>query len=209
MVTQDRPQMILEATAAILAQSCPDWELIIKDGGKRAVGGALPKDARIFYEYAPDSSYAVNLNRAFAEASGEILNFQGDDDWMRPDALERVSASIGESMWLYGQIRFSESGHVAGGPWDYEAQQKVNRVPSPATFWRREAMKHAGLFDVNLLAADWDYTLRLGARWTPVFVPHVLVDYRQHAGQATCERAAEIALDGAEIRCRAATGYYA
>jgi hypothetical protein len=70
-------------------------------------------------------------------------------------------------------------------------------------------MAEIGLFDVDLLAADWDYALRLGARWTPVFLPHVLVDYRQHPGQATAVHSAQIAADAAEIRARVARGYYA
>lgn len=199
--------MIAEAVAALKAQDFEDWELIIKDGGEHPVRDYVGQDPRIRYEYCPE--HPERPNKALAEATGEILNFHADDDLLRPGALRLVSEAIGDTMWMYGQIQFSKSHWVMGCPWDRQRLLRQNYIPCPAVFWRREASEAIGPFDASVAAADWDYWLRLGARWDPVFLPRILVTYREHPLQDTIVRAEQLGRDTRLIQQRAAEGYYA
>jgi len=210
MPTCDRPQFIEEAIGAVLTQDFTDWELIIKDGGKWPVRGLMPNDPRIRYSQC---GVQWGLNEALRAARGEIVGFASDDDVMLPGTLSHVDQTIGDAMWLYGQIRFCPDGnpvgHLMGEPWDYERLKHVDIVPAPATFFRRSLVGIVGEFDLSLVPSDYDYWLRLGARWEPVYTERVLVNYRVHRASATAMFGEEMAQQTRMISERALKGYYA
>lgn len=197
--------MIQEAIAAVRAQDFEDWELLVADGGSEPVRDLMPNDPRIRYTHSDGPN---RINEAMRAARGQVFNICADDDLMRPGTLRHVDKAIGEGMWLYGRVQAFPSGVVMGLPWDPQFFQKANFVPCPAVFWKREAAAVVGEFDLSVpMAADWDYWLRLAARWTPVYTPRVLADYRIHPGQDTA-RVAAVAVNATAVRQRIAEGYY-
>ena len=58
-------------------------------------------------------------------------------------------------------------------------------------------------------AHDWDYWLRLGSRWEPLYIPRALAFYRMHDQSETMKLPQEFkdAKDEA-LRKRAREGYY-
>ena len=177
-----RPEFLKAAIQSVLSQDFGDFELIVKDGGP--VDLELPADPRLRYVRMPDTGIGQALNQACALAQGEILNESNDDDLMTPGALRFVDEHMGDAQWLYGQI--NASGSVCGSAWDYQALKNRNFVPQPAVFFRKEAWEEVGGFDEGHdLAADYDMWLKLGAKWTPVFVQQVLANYTIHPGQLT------------------------
>jgi glycosyltransferase involved in cell wall biosynthesis len=200
--------MIVEAIAALEAQDFHDWELLIVDGGI-PVHALIPRDSRIGYYWRPDLQPIERTNLGIQQSSGEILNLCADDDLMRPSALSHVSAIIGSAQWLYGRINYGDSGMTMGHTWNYAWLKRENYIPAPATFWTREAGEKIGPFDTGNRFPDWDFWLRLGAVWPPVFTDQVLVDYRLHDGQDTNTMGSvEAAMARAEILRRVSTGYY-
>ena len=206
MPTKNRREYIRQAIGAVRGQDFDDWELIIKDAGE-SVEDMIPDDPRIHYTHMPDSSFDMQVRSALSDAQGQILNFCADDDVMAPKTLSRVDREIGDAMWLYGQIRRSDGG-LQGGGWNYDVLKRINIVPVPAAFWRREALEVVGIPDVTKECYDWDYWLRLGARWDPVFVEEIFSFYRLHPGMGTMIRHAEVNRMEQEIRNRAASWYY-
>jgi glycosyltransferase involved in cell wall biosynthesis len=203
--TFNRPDFLLKAVNSILAQDFEDFEIIVQDGGTHHA--VLPQDDRIFHIKAPDEGLADALNQGFAAACGEILNESNDDDLMLPDTLSIVDRLIGAYKWVYGQIDYG--GTVAGDPWDFERLKRENFVPQPAVFFRRDAYKEVGEFDVeNDFAADYDMWLKLGAKYAPLFIPRPLAYYTVHDGQITKTKLREQLAHAERIRQKHAGTYH-
>ena len=211
--------MILEAIAGIMAQDFQDWELLVEDGGE-SVEGILPRDPRIKY-YPQIDPLDRRGDMVMRLARGELLNYHADDDVLLPGALSFVSNAIGDRKWMYGRITYGISisscsidclsGDATwGSPWNYDRLKRENFIPAPATFWTREARDIVSGWDLaNPRSHDWDYWLRLGARWEPLFVERVLAYYRIHRGSATetMPQGYKDVMDDI-IRDRARSGYY-
>jgi glycosyltransferase involved in cell wall biosynthesis len=179
-----RMDFLQEAIKSVLDQDFTDFELIVKNGGKKDISSLLPKDPRIKYVHKADTGLGQGLNQGCEAATGEILNESNDDDLMAPGTLRFVDEHIGDAKWLYGQIQYGSE--ITNRAWDYEALKHGNYVPQPAVFFLRSAYEEVGGFDeVNNFAADYDMWLKLGAEYTPVFVQRVLANYRIHEGQIT------------------------
>lgn len=212
MPTKDRPSLILEAIAGILSQDFEDWELLVEDGGA-SVRDLLPRDGRIKYLRQVDPIDRRG-NLAMQSAVGDLLNYHADDDVMLPGTLSRVANAIGDRAWMYGRVRYGVANSIYnpewGSPWDFERLKRENFVPAPAVFWTRAARDAVGGWDLHdPRAHDWDYWLRLGSRWEPLYIPRALAFYRMHDQSETMKLPQEFkdAKDEA-LRKRAREGYY-
>ena len=121
--------------------------------------------------------------------------------------------------WMYGRTcdgptLISDCGHyphdLFGDPWDYESLKDHNFIHAAATFWTREARDIIGGWNVDKdVVHDWDYWMRLGARWRPLYTERILAFYRVHSGQAIQSLPAAYKLAQEDlIRERARQGYY-
>jgi hypothetical protein len=97
-----------------------------------------------------------------------------------------------------------------GDPWDYEALKDHNFIHAAATFWTREARDAVGGWDiVNDWVHDWDYWLKLGARWRPLYTERALAFYRVHSGQESQKMPMAYRLAQEDlIRFRVRQGWY-
>lgn len=85
---------IAESIRSVLAQTYPDWELIIVDDCSTddtdAVVAPFLSDARIRYlKNDVNSGAAVSRNRALREAKGKWIAFLDSDDLWHPEKLEK------------------------------------------------------------------------------------------------------------------------
>ena len=188
MPTKNRPQMILEAIEGIRSQDFQDWELLIQDGGE-SVERSLPRDRRIKY-FRPADPLDRRGDTVLRMAMGDILSFQADDDILLPGTLAFVSEAMNGHKWMYGRTCDGAAPDpqniLWGEPWNYEALKDHNFIHAAACFWTREARDTIGGWDiVNDWVHDWDYWLKLGARWQPLYTERVLAFYRLHSGQVS------------------------
>lgn len=83
---------------SILEQSYPDFELILVDDGSKDASplicdGYMQKDARVRVIHKPNSGASATRNLGIAEARGRYLQFVDSDDWLTPDATEKLVAA--------------------------------------------------------------------------------------------------------------------
>lgn len=190
MPSRGRPEELRRATQAILDQDYDNWELVVQESAD-VPGTALPSDPRIVHLREADRNISHALNLALRRATGDILHYACDDDELLPGALRTVSTRMGDAMWLRALVRFvDDDGHelfVADGrAWDLRALQRWNWIPQPGVFWRRQAARAIGEFDESVpLASDYEYWLRLGARWEPQTIDAVVARYHVHGESAS------------------------
>ncbi|MCS7313000.1 MAG: glycosyltransferase family 2 protein [Acidobacteria bacterium] len=99
--TRNRRAFLQRAVASVLAQSVPDWELLIIDDASeddtwdwlQTVTDARVRPLRL----ERPSERSVARNRGLAESRGEFCLFLDDDDYLYPHALEALVPSLIES----------------------------------------------------------------------------------------------------------------
>src|SRR5437899_1262740 len=105
MPARDAAGTLAEALASIESQTCEDWELIVVDDGSRddtpaILGAWAARDGRLRVLREGESlGIVAALNRALAEARGEIIARMDADDVALPERLarqrERLAAGDG------------------------------------------------------------------------------------------------------------------
>lgn len=110
--TRNRPDLIGDAVASVLANTYPCFELLVVDQSDDDRTGAIVRrlaenhaNLRYLHTSTPGLSRAYNL--AIRETSGEVLAFTDDDciappDWV--DAIVAAFAGASDAEMLYGQV---------------------------------------------------------------------------------------------------------
>jgi glycosyltransferase involved in cell wall biosynthesis len=213
---------ILETIQSVQQQTFDDFELIIiNDGSKdktlELIQAIQDKRLKVFcYE---NGGLPVARNRGIAHATGKFIAFLDADDLWATDKLELQLAALKQN---------PEAGVAYSWTYFMDVDKQGNRLsllPSPQysfqdnvyerllvsdfihsgsnTLICREAIDSAGEFDPTLKSCeDWDYWLRLAAKWHFVVVPKYQVLYRRTLGAMSSKvevmkEAALIAMDKA------------
>lgn len=194
MPTFNNRGYLKDAVLSVLNQTYKNFELIIKDGSPHPSFLDLPRDERIKVIWGKDKGITDAMNQAMKLANGDIFCWANDDDLMNENALQTVIDNIGDSKWLYGNIEMFNGSEkmIWGGDWNYENLKLGNFVPQPAVYWTREAYNEVGeMSEENDLVSDYEYWLRLGAKYAPRRINNVLALYRIHSEQITTKSTAE------------------
>jgi glycosyltransferase involved in cell wall biosynthesis len=123
----------------------------------------------------PDGGQAQAINKGFAMATGEVINWLGCDDLLLPGALHRVGRELAikpDCDVLVGRCRVYEP----KSEWIYTPTYErlalmpcINPIPQPSCFFRRNAVGRAHVVDEGLqYALDfelWNYLRSTGAKW--------------------------------------------
>ena len=104
---------------SILAQTCQDFELLLiddgsTDGGAEAVRAIRSPLVRLVRQ--PNAGVCAARNRGIELAQGDYLLFVDGDDWLAPNLLEDLSASIAATpadLYLFGAL-VERDGKVTG-----------------------------------------------------------------------------------------------
>jgi glycosyltransferase involved in cell wall biosynthesis len=168
---------------SVLAQSDPDWELLLVDDASTddsLVRAARHPDARITVLTADENvGLARNWTRALAAASGDLCMLLGQDDALVPEAVARIKATFAAEPDA-GMVAWSATVVDVEGPARVIARKHTGSVtpddlfafgltlddnPAPSqTAYRAEAVRAVGFYDPGFdYCPEIDLQCRLGA----------------------------------------------
>lgn len=185
---------------SVIEQDYKNIELFIKDGG--STDGTL----EIIKHYAKrypnlirwisekDKGQADGLNKGMKKVTGDILAQLNADDVYKKSALRIVAEYFMKNpnvMWVYGKADIINGSDKEIRRWvtlyknfwlrnySYNTLLVLNYISQMSCFWRREAAKEVGEFDISQhLVIDYDYWLRLGKRYKAGVINEYLSSFR-------------------------------
>ncbi len=179
-------QFIEDTIQSVLAQTYPNIEYIVMDGGStdgtQAIAERYADRLTLISERDRGQTHAIN--KGWQRAKGDILAWLNADDRYYPDTVEKAVSYLTthpEIGWVYG---YGDSLDINGQPmpfrhpvyaWDY--QKLLNRgcyIVQPTVFLRREVFEQNGLLTEELhYCMDYEYWLRIGKRCPAALVPEI------------------------------------
>lgn len=164
---------------SLLTQTYKDYEYIIVDGASKDGTLGIVKQYEPFFEgrlkwkSEPDNGIYDAMNKGVRMAIGDIIGIVNSDDWLEPDALEKVSEaarSINFTNTLFcGGINFHQKdgevrtrmANLRTFKWQASILYVMAGIRHPATFVPKIVYNTIGLFnDEMCLSADQDFILR-------------------------------------------------
>ena len=196
--TLNRPQLLKDALASLIAQTYSNWEaVVVNDGGEdvQSVIKELGNDSRILLlTHWKKLGQSRARNTALRVAQGEIICYLDDDDRYLPGHLEGIVAAMRESPspFIYtGALKVTEQWlgeqRIELDRVDIEAtlqtpQEKLlawNFIPLPTWAHRKECLNQIGFFDEAMSShEDWDLLLRFANVWTLRHINQMTVEIR-------------------------------
>ncbi len=201
--TRNRAELLKDALESVAAQDYPNWEVcVVNDGGEdvSALVNSMDGAGRMHYRSHTESRrQGAAKNTALDMARGTVICYLDDDDRFLPQHLSTVVAALRESQAAFvytdsrmvrevikggqRQVLFSDVPY-AHGDFSKERLTVSNYIPINTWAHRRECIEELGSFDERLqVLEDWEFLLRLAARWDFVHVPQVTVEVRVRADQ--------------------------
>ncbi len=129
-----------ETIESVLAQTYPDWELLITDdcstdGSVALIRRFAGKDSRIrLFVQEKNGGAAEARNRSLREAKGKWIAFLDSDDLWLPEKLERQISFMEEGGYLFSYTRYE---HV-----DEETRPTGVTVVGPRTIGKRKMFRY-------------------------------------------------------------------
>lgn len=171
-VTYNSAEYLSKTIESIKNQSYSDIEYIIIDGGSVDGTIGIIKKYRNLISYwvsEPDDGIYHAMNKGIKEANGDIIGIINSDDWLEPEAIEKV---VNEAKTIEKE-EFIIHGKVAtyDAKGDFVAIRRPKFFPGyylfstpfkhPATFVSKKTYERLGLFNIDCgLAADYDFMIR-------------------------------------------------
>lgn len=212
--TYNRAHLLPRALDSALRQTFEDFELLVIDDGStdstpRLVEEYLTRDPRIRYLVQPENrGVSAARNRGFREGRGRYFALlDSDDEWLEQKLERQVSAFSKlppEVGLLYSAVetvgpdaRIDRPSHRGDLSRTLLLRNVIHGTSS--VLLRREAVAATGFFDEGIPAIeDWDYWIRLAARFRIDYLPDVLARY--HDARHDRQRKSLIASENREAR---------
>jgi glycosyltransferase involved in cell wall biosynthesis len=195
-----------QAIESVLAQSYPDFELIVIDDGSTDTTLAIAReyasrDVRVKVYTQSNRGFAETLHRGFELAASDWVFRMDADDLMRPNRLERQLAfladhpelAVASSLVRHIDDRNRVIGKDNSRLFTHEAIQELVTANEligfchPASVLRKSAVQAVGGYRKQFWPAeDIDLWNRLAEKGYKMLVqPEYLLDYRMHGSSAT------------------------
>ena len=187
----NRVDTIMPCLETVLNQSYKSIEVIIADDGSTDGTQSLFEsfsDPRVrYHRYTPNKGACHARNYGAGLSRGEYIAFQDSDDFWHPDKLEKQLSFMLQEKTKFtfcGMNRVSEKGSRYYYPVHGFSREKdpitqlllENRVGTQTMLMRREVWEEVRFDESFRRYQDWDFALRVAARYKMSYLPEALVD---------------------------------
>ncbi|GGF63706.1 glycosyltransferase [Mameliella alba] len=190
----NRARTLGEALDSVAAQTHPDVEHVIQDGG--STDGTLEliearSQSNISLVSEPDGGIYDAINKGIARCTGDVIGLMHSDDFFASDrVLEQVARAMEDPAieGVYGDLDYvsgTDTGRIIrkwrSGSYTMDSLKRGWMPPHPTLYLRREVFDRWGVYDTSFrIAADYDAMLRYMVKGSVrlVHVPEVFVKMR-------------------------------
>jgi glycosyltransferase involved in cell wall biosynthesis len=201
--TRNRATLLAAAIDSVLAQSFPDFSLLVSDNASTDETAAMVEgvgDARLRYvRHDADIGATGNFNACLRAAGSEFALLLCDDDVLHPDFLSVAVATLRQqervgfvfTTWqrrrddgsvdeqVINEAGLTQPTTLPGSEFIARAIRKQGNIAHTSSVLMRKAAIPADGFDPrDTFAMDVGLLLRMAARWDVAFVPDPLVQVR-------------------------------
>ena len=197
--TLNRKNFLPRCIESIAAQSLPEKEHIIIDGGSSDGTVELLREYAARYPHIrwisePDNGLSQALNKGLALAAGDAVGVLGDDDYLLPEALEKVAAEFAAhpeaglvsggcdqvhndgTLWVSLQACFTSRDDLIEC-WRFWGKPVM--LPAPSTFIARRALEAVGGFEErDRYAMDYRHWIKLTEHFSVRTIDQTLAVFR-------------------------------
>ena len=196
-------RFIEETIQSVLSQNYPNLEYIVMDGGSTDNTLAVLErySNQLKWVSEKDTGQTNAINKGLRMACGEILAYLNADDLLLPGTLLKVAnlfTKHPQTMWITGQCRIIDENNreirklitAYKNLWLHLRHPAIllitDYISQPSTFWRASVMHEMGYLDESLhYVMDYEYWLRLYAKYPPIFIPEYLAAFKIHPQSKT------------------------
>jgi glycosyltransferase involved in cell wall biosynthesis len=194
-----------ETLQSLIDQNYPRLEILVVDGGSKdnSVGVIREYESHLAWWVSEnDRGQTHAINKGFARATGEIVNWLCSDDVLLPGALHTIANAFIDNPTadvVAGACRLTfpnarENKVVTPSPLSIELLPCLIEIPQQACFYRRSLLKRTPPLDASFnYAMDfelWNYFAAVGAKWH--FIPDLVAEMRNSETNKTTEGGVKI-----------------
>lgn len=201
--TYNAEKTILETIQSIQNQTFSDVEIVVINDGSRdrtvEILAAIDDPRLKVFSYE-NGGLPVARNRGIDRATGHFLSFIDADDLWTPDKLERQLAALAQhpeagaayswTAYIDAESKFLYHGKSVPFEGNIYPQLLLECFIANGSniLVRRECIEAVGQFDPTLKSTeDWDFYLRLAAKYPFALVPQYQILYRRSSGSMTAK----------------------
>lgn len=212
--TYKRAHLLPHAIRSVLAQTYPNWELIVVDDNSPDNTPEVIKsfdDKRIRYvRNEPNLKLPRALNKGFALARGDYLTWTSDDNLFADNAIEKMVARLqaGDCDFAYSDYWLFSEEDAEGRPLNIHHDklpgqlqlEKGNHIGA-CFMYTRKVYEEVGEYDPELfLVEDYDYFLRAAQRFRFCHISQPLYYFRRDDDTLYLSRFAEVKASDVLVR---------
>ena len=226
MPTRNRRPRLEQAVESVLAQTYPNWELLVVDDASSDdtwvwLEKIAASDPRVLpFHFAQHANSSRARNHALDRASGDVVVYLDDDNRFDRDWLRAVVWAFGEypeTQVLYGARVVDDDVRHQGLDgrslpfvqflvWDRADMLRANRVDQNTIAHRPSRVRFDETIDHF---TDWDLCLQLTDECDPLELPAIAVHYHSDAPDRVTDAARATGIEPAiadHVRARARAG---
>ncbi len=203
ITSYNQEKYLPDAIESVLRQTVSPHEIIIcddcstKDNTREILKKYADRYPALIKPIFQDrnSGIAANRNTGFKAASGECITWLDGDDRFLPEKIERELEVLNKNPWAdiaYSNVfytdeklnristRYKQGNKLNGNIFEAIATRKL---PPPLMMMiHRKCFDEIGFLDENLkFYEDWEWKIRLASRFSFVYCPEPLYEYRRHS----------------------------
>lgn len=204
--TRNGSRYLARSIESCLSQTYSHIELIIvndcsTDNSLAIAESYAKKDSRVsVISNETNLKLPASLNIGFAASRGEYLTWTSDDNYYKENAIDVMADALSRKsnvglvyadMWIVNEnseiITYSRSGFKGA-----VSDLPIYNAVGGCFLYERNVYETVGEYDATKeLVEDWDYWMRIWAKFEVSHLPYGLYYYRQHGASLTGRRFTE------------------